>query len=119
MDKLGVPLEDSALSQERAAEIWWNKQSALRGVHSRQANTYWSIALAAAVMGLVILGHRWQYERRQNQQLRLRLHLKEEVLLSFFSSITPHLTMKSSLLLLRKDYNFSMVRMKRINPQIA
>jgi len=78
MDKMGVPLEDSALSQERAAEIWWNKQSALRGVHGRQANTYWSIALAAAVMGLVILGHRWQYERRQNQQLRLRLHLKEE-----------------------------------------
>jgi len=82
MDKMGVPLEGSvesaALGQDRASEIWWNKQAALRGVHGRQANTYWSIALAAAVMGLVILGHRWQYERRQNQQLRLRLHLKEE-----------------------------------------
>lgn len=81
---MGVPLEGSeesaALGQDRASEIWWNKQAALRGVHGRQANTYWSIALAAAVMGLVILGHRWQYERRQNQQLRLRLHLKEEVI---------------------------------------
>lgn len=73
----------SELGNERASETWWNKQAALRGVHGRQASTYWSIALAAAVMGLVILGHRWQYERRQNQQLRLRLCAKEEVMSLF------------------------------------
>jgi hypothetical protein len=66
----------SDLGNERASETWWNKQ----GVYGRQASTYWSIALAAAVMGLVILGHRWQYERRQNHQLRLRLCAKEEVI---------------------------------------
>ncbi|KAG0566932.1 hypothetical protein KC19_7G097800 [Ceratodon purpureus] len=75
MRKMGSASE---LGNERATETWWNRQAALRGAHGRQASTYWSIALAAAVMGLVILGHRWQYERRQNQQLRLRLCAKEE-----------------------------------------
>lgn len=82
MHKMGVTLEESstsALGHERASEIWWNKQAALRGVHGRQASTYWSIALAAAMMGLIILGHVWQYERRQYQQLQLRLCLEEEV----------------------------------------
>ena len=73
MHKMGSA---SDLGNERASETWWNKQ----GVYGRQASTYWSIALAAAVMGLVILGHRWQYERRQNHQLRLRLCAKEEVI---------------------------------------
>jgi hypothetical protein len=47
-------------------------------MQARQANTLWSIALAATVMGLVILGHRWQHERCQNQQLRLQLCSKDE-----------------------------------------
>lgn len=86
MNKIGVSSKESsasALEDEHAVETWWNKP-----VHGRQASTYWSFALAAAVMGLVILGHRWQYERRQNHQLRLRLIAKEEVcsLISFFSS---------------------------------
>jgi len=50
-------------------------------MQARQANTLWSIALAATVMGLVILGHRWQHERCQNQQLRLQLCSKDEVLM--------------------------------------
>ncbi|XP_024396796.1 uncharacterized protein [Physcomitrium patens] len=76
MNKIGVSSKESsasALEDEHAVETWWNKP-----VHGRQASTYWSFALAAAVMGLVILGHRWQYERRQNHQLRLRLIAKEE-----------------------------------------
>uniref|UniRef100_A0A7I4EKW1 DUF6821 domain-containing protein n=1 Tax=Physcomitrium patens TaxID=3218 RepID=A0A7I4EKW1_PHYPA len=72
----GVSREEgstSSLQDECASETWWSKQ-----VYGRQASTYWSLALAAAVMGLFIIGHRWQYKRRQNQQLRLRLIAKDE-----------------------------------------
>ncbi|CAM6066405.1 unnamed protein product [Sphagnum tenellum] len=45
---------------------------------AQQATTLWFIALTAAVMGLVILGHEWQHERCQNQQLQLQLNSKDE-----------------------------------------
>jgi hypothetical protein len=64
---------------EQTYEAWWKRQTALWYVQARQANTLWSIALAATVMGLVIIGHRWQHERYQNQQLRLQLCSKDEV----------------------------------------
>jgi hypothetical protein len=62
---------------------------------AQQATALWSIALAAAVMGLVILGHEWQHERCQNQQLQLQLNSKDEVLawklLLFFKKTNEHL----------------------------
>lgn len=73
------PLLGDGGYDEHTYEAWWKKRAALWCVQARQANTLWSIALAAAVMGLVILGHRWQHERCQNQQLRLQLCAKDEV----------------------------------------
>jgi hypothetical protein len=70
---------------EQTYEAWWKRQTALWYVQARQANTLWSIALAATVMGLVIIGHRWQHERCQNQQLRLQLCSKDEVPLKLCS----------------------------------
>jgi len=62
---------------------------------AQQATALWSIALAAAVMGLVILGHQWQHEHCQNQQLQLQLCSKDEVLawklLLFFKKTNEHL----------------------------
>eukprot|EP01018_Ginkgo_biloba_P034575 Gb_40374 [translate_table: standard] len=59
-------------------EAWWKRQAASLRAQGRQATTLWSIAVAAALMGLVILGQRWQHERWQNQQLRLQLCAKDE-----------------------------------------
>jgi hypothetical protein len=63
---------------DQTYEVWWKRWAALWYMQARQANTIWSIALAATVMGLVIIGHRWQHERCQNQQLRLQLCSKDE-----------------------------------------
>ncbi len=64
-------------------------------MQAQQATALWSIALAAAVMGLVILGHQWQHEHCQNQQLQLQLCSKDEVLawklLLFFKKTNEHL----------------------------
>lgn len=42
---------------------WWKRKAVSVYVHAKDANTFWSIFIAAAVMGIVILGHRWQQER--------------------------------------------------------
>ncbi|KAL2635509.1 hypothetical protein R1flu_006988 [Riccia fluitans] len=65
-------------AEDHACEAWWKRSAALWCVQTRQANTLWSLALAAAVMGLVILGQRWQHERCENNHLRLQLCSKDE-----------------------------------------
>ncbi|KAH7423286.1 hypothetical protein KP509_12G047800 [Ceratopteris richardii] len=42
------------------------------------ANTLWSVALAAAVMGLFVLGRSWHHLQVQNRSLRTRLRAKEK-----------------------------------------
>ncbi|KAL8210392.1 hypothetical protein R6Q57_007124 [Mikania cordata] len=44
---------------------WWKKQAAALYAHAKEANTFWSIFIAAAVMGLVIIGQQWQKESWQ------------------------------------------------------
>ncbi|XP_073287224.1 ATG8-interacting protein 1-like [Primulina huaijiensis] len=44
---------------------WWRRRAISLYAHAKEANTFWSICIAAAVMGLVIIGHRWQQERWQ------------------------------------------------------
>ncbi|XP_022886697.1 ATG8-interacting protein 1-like [Olea europaea var. sylvestris] len=41
-------------------EAWWKRRAVSLYAHAKETNTVWSIFIAAAVMGLVILGNRWQ-----------------------------------------------------------
>ncbi|CAM6043682.1 unnamed protein product [Sphagnum compactum] len=72
------PLLGDGSCYEHTCEAWWKRRGILLCVQAQQATTLWSLALAAAVMGLVILGHQWQQERYQNQQLQLQLCSKDE-----------------------------------------
>ncbi|KAK9910386.1 hypothetical protein M0R45_034351 [Rubus argutus] len=47
---------------------WWKRRASSLYSHAKEANAFWSIFVAAAVMGLVILGQRWQSERWQALQ---------------------------------------------------
>jgi hypothetical protein len=65
--------------EQHTCETWWKQcRGILWCMQAQQATALWSIALAAAVMGLVILGHQWQHEHCQNQQLQLQLCSKDE-----------------------------------------
>ncbi|KAJ8748968.1 hypothetical protein K2173_013406 [Erythroxylum novogranatense] len=46
-------------------DAWWKRRAASVYSHAKDANAFWSIFIAAAVMGLVIIGQRWQQERWQ------------------------------------------------------
>ncbi|CAH9097102.1 unnamed protein product [Cuscuta europaea] len=59
-------------------QAWWKRQTASLVAHAKEANTFWSIFVAAAVMGLVIIGQQWQQERWQILQLKLQHGLCHE-----------------------------------------
>ncbi|CAA7017349.1 unnamed protein product [Microthlaspi erraticum] len=46
-------------------EAWWKRSAASLISQAKETNTVWSIFIAAAVMGVVILGQHWQQERWQ------------------------------------------------------
>ncbi|XP_057766451.1 ATG8-interacting protein 1-like isoform X1 [Salvia miltiorrhiza] len=59
-------------------EAWWKRRAFSVYAHAKEANTVWSIFLAAAVMGLVIIGHQWQHERWQVLRLRWQFGINDE-----------------------------------------
>lgn len=60
---------------------WWKKRAASFCAQAKESNAFWSVFIAAAVMGIVILGQRWQQEKRQVLQLRWHLSINNEVCL--------------------------------------
>lgn len=60
-------------------EAWWKRQAASLYSHAKETNTLWSVLVAAALMGIVILGQKWQQERWQLQQLKLQFAVNDEV----------------------------------------
>ncbi|XP_042029334.1 ATG8-interacting protein 1-like [Salvia splendens] len=59
-------------------EAWWKRRALSVYAHAKEANTVWSIFLAAAVMGLVIISHQWQHERWQILHQRLQFGINDE-----------------------------------------
>ncbi|CAA0842567.1 Unknown protein [Striga hermonthica] len=45
-------------------EAWWRKYADTLCDSAKSVNPYWSIAIAAALVGIVIIGNRWQRDNR-------------------------------------------------------
>lgn len=75
-----IPLPQDSASDSRflnfqkpsdlPCEAWWKRRAVSLYAQAKEANSFWSIFITAAMMGLVIIGRQWQQERRQI------LHLK-------------------------------------------
>nr|GMD31602.1 ATG8-interacting protein 1 isoform X2 [Ipomoea batatas]GMD34746.1 ATG8-interacting protein 1 isoform X2 [Ipomoea batatas]GMD36444.1 ATG8-interacting protein 1 isoform X2 [Ipomoea batatas]GMD38068.1 ATG8-interacting protein 1 isoform X2 [Ipomoea batatas] len=59
-------------------QAWWKRHATSLIAHAKEANTFWSIFIAAAVMGLAILGRCWQHERLHFLQLKWQLGVHNE-----------------------------------------
>ncbi|EEF50546.1 ATG8-interacting protein 1 [Ricinus communis] len=59
-------------------EAWWKRRAASLYSHAKETNALWSIFVAAAVMGLVIIGQRWQQERWRALQLKWQANINEK-----------------------------------------
>ncbi|XP_020274281.1 ATG8-interacting protein 1-like isoform X2 [Asparagus officinalis] len=51
-------------------EAWWRSRAISVLKQAKDGNGFWSVVVAGAVMGFVILGQRWQKETLQLQQLK-------------------------------------------------
>ncbi|XP_022770455.1 ATG8-interacting protein 1-like [Durio zibethinus] len=73
------PLQDDKYDgSDLPCEAWWKRRAVSLYAHAKEANAFWSIFIAAAVMGLVVLGQRWQQERWQALQLKWQLSISNE-----------------------------------------
>ncbi|XP_078440223.1 mesoderm induction early response protein [Wolffia australiana] len=45
------------------SESWWKNRAAVLYSHAKEAGAFWSLCAAAALVGLVILGHKWHQEK--------------------------------------------------------
>ncbi|KAG6749524.1 hypothetical protein POTOM_046576 [Populus tomentosa] len=68
----------AAKDSDLPSNAWWKRRAASLYAHAKEANTFWSIFVAAAVMGIVILGQRWQQERWQALQLKWQASINNE-----------------------------------------
>ncbi|OVA13990.1 hypothetical protein BVC80_1787g62 [Macleaya cordata] len=78
------PLDSTSPTKEKKfnesglpCEAWWKKRAASLFAQAKDANAFWSVFVAAALMGLVILGQRWQ-----SQQVKLQSVINDEVFLA-------------------------------------
>lgn len=69
--------DDECHPSDLPCGAWWKRRASALYAHAKEANAYWSIFIAAAVMGLVMLGQRWQQERAY--QLQLHSGVNDEV----------------------------------------
>ncbi|BAT83609.1 hypothetical protein VIGAN_04078300 [Vigna angularis var. angularis] len=73
---------------------WWKRRAASLYAHAKQTNALWSVFIAATVMGLVMLGQRWQQERALQLKWQISINDEQHVLNCTFypkeSSLIPH-----------------------------
>ncbi|MCD7464812.1 hypothetical protein HAX54_053446 [Datura stramonium] len=62
--------EDNDDAENLPCQAWWKRQAVSLVSHAKDANTFWSVFIAAAVVGLVVIGQRWQLERWQVLQMK-------------------------------------------------
>lgn len=65
-------------------EAWWKRKAVLLYNRAKEGNTFWPVFVAAALMGLVILGQHWQRGKLQIRQLKLQFRTNNEVCLLLF-----------------------------------
>lgn len=70
--------DDQFAESDLPCEAWWKRRAASLYAHAKETNTFWSIFIAAAVMGIVIIGQQWQQERWQALQLKWQFSINDE-----------------------------------------
>ncbi|KAJ4904317.1 hypothetical protein Rs2_18268 [Raphanus sativus] len=80
LDPPGLEKDGEKATNDLPCEAWWRRKAVSVYSRTREANAVWSLFLAAAVTGLVVLGQRWQQERWQVLQLNLQSSISSEKL---------------------------------------
>jgi len=68
-------------------EAWWKRHAISLYKQAKETNTVWSLCMAAALMGLVVLGRQWRRENLQFQQLKLQFSINNERMSRLLGSV--------------------------------
>lgn len=68
------------------SEAWWKRGASALYSQAKEANTFWTICVAAAVMGLVVMGRRLHQEKLEVLHLKWRLSIDTEKLKKLIKS---------------------------------
>ncbi|KAL3381381.1 hypothetical protein AABB24_001472 [Solanum stoloniferum] len=80
--------EDDYDAANLPCQAWWKRRAASLVAHAKDTNTLWSIFIAAAVMGLVIIGQKWQQERWQVLQMKWQAGVHSERISRMFGPLS-------------------------------
>ncbi|TXG62895.1 hypothetical protein EZV62_009889 [Acer yangbiense] len=80
--------DDEHTHSDLPCGAWWKRRAASFCAHAKEANTIWSIFIAAAVMGIVIIGQQWQQERWQALHLKWQMSINDEKTSKMLGPIT-------------------------------
>ncbi|URE26245.1 hypothetical protein MUK42_18140 [Musa troglodytarum] len=76
--------EDEVDQPNLPCQVWWKRHATSLYCHAKESNTFWSIVVAAAVMGVVIMGRRWQRDKWQLHQIKWRFSIRGERMIKMF-----------------------------------
>ncbi|KAI3925994.1 hypothetical protein MKW98_028130 [Papaver atlanticum] len=69
-------------------EAWWKKRATSWYTQAKDAKALWSVVVAAALMGFVVIGQRWQRESCQGRQLKWHFSISDEKLYKMLNPIS-------------------------------
>ncbi|KAI3962008.1 hypothetical protein MKW92_041606 [Papaver armeniacum] len=69
-------------------EAWWKKRATSWYTQAKDAKALWPVVVAAALMGLVVIGQRWQRESCQGRQLKWHFSISDEKLYKMLNPIS-------------------------------
>ncbi|KAG6527612.1 hypothetical protein ZIOFF_009735 [Zingiber officinale] len=55
--------KDESSGPELPSQAWWKRHVASVYHQAKEANTFWSVIVAAAVVGIIVIGRRWQQDK--------------------------------------------------------
>ncbi|EPS59434.1 hypothetical protein M569_15376, partial [Genlisea aurea] len=62
--------DDDDDDDDDASESWWRRRAFAFYELVRNADPFWSVVVAATLMGVVIIGQRWHQDKPQLLQLK-------------------------------------------------
>ncbi|CAN4109009.1 unnamed protein product [Withania somnifera] len=80
--------EDGYDTADLPCQAWWKRGAASLVAHAKDSNALWSIFIAAAVTGLVIIGQKWQQERWQLLQMKWQAGVHGERISRMFGPLS-------------------------------
>ncbi|URE04260.1 hypothetical protein MUK42_20406 [Musa troglodytarum] len=81
------PNEDEFDGSNLPCQSWWKRHAVSLYHQAKEADTFWSVVVAAAVVGIIVLGHRWHRDKWQLHQIKWRFSINDGTMMKMLRPI--------------------------------